>query len=147
MSSHWYNRGLLGVLQGTINLGTDNIKVMLVNQTYLFDQDHAFADVPSLYEISGAGYVAGFGNSGRQTLASKVFSVDNTLDLATFDAADLNWPAITAGTIGMAILLKEIIDNSASPLIAAVDFPDWVTNGTLFQLRWDPLGILRLKYT
>lgn len=144
MASAWYNKGKGVVMNGDIDLLTDTIKVMLVTSAYTFDADHDFAnDVTG--ELTVSGYTGGFGGAGRKTLASKTVTIDNTNDRAYFDAADVSWTALGAGeTIGGAILLKEVTNDAASPLIAFIDLANAATAGTDVSIIWSTEGILRL---
>ena len=63
-----------------------------------------------------------------------------------FDAADLVWTGLNAGTLGGAVLLKEITNDAASRLIAFNDPTNLVTNGGDVTLVWDAEGILQWSY-
>lgn len=122
MANLVYNRfkGLL--LDDTIDLSGDTVKVMLVTATYTPNADDDFADTPAANEISVTGYVPGFAGAGRKTLATKVFTVDDSGDRGTFGAANLTWTALGVGaTIKWAIIYKHITNDAASPLICALD--------------------------
>ncbi len=145
MASAWYNKGKHQVLSGTINLTSDTIKVLLVTSSYSFNPDHNFASDVSSNEISVTNYTGGFAGAGRKTLASKSITEDDTNDLAYFDAADVTWTALGSGaTIGGAILLKEVTNDGASPLIAFMDLTDTATNGGDITIAWNASGILTL---
>lgn len=145
MASAWYNKGKAVVMDGTVDLVNDTIKVILVTSSYSFNADHDFADDVSANEISVTGYTGGFNGAGRKTLASKTVTVDNTNDRAYFDAADLTWTSLGAGaTVGGAVLVKEITNDAATPLIGFIDFSDTATNGNDFTVSWDSNGILRI---
>jgi hypothetical protein len=141
----WYNRGKTQVLNGGVDLLTDTIKVMLVNASASFNADHNFVSEVNTNELSGTGYAGGFAGSGRKTLASKTVTEDDTNDRAEFDAADVTWTAINAGTASAAVLIKEGTADTDSVLIAYLDFTDVVTNGGDFTLQWDAEGILQLS--
>ena len=145
MASGWYNSGKRDILDGTIDLVNDTIKMMLVNDTYVPNADHDFVDDVNADELSGTGYVAGFGNSGRKTLVSKAFSTDLTNDRAELTAAALTWAAINAGTAAYGILIKEITNDAASRLIAWIDFANVVTNGGDLTITPDSVqGLLQI---
>jgi hypothetical protein len=135
---------------GTINLLTDTIKVMLVGSTYTANADDSFVN-PSIaggQELNGTGYVGGYAGSGRKTLASKVVTRDDTNDRAEFSAAPLTWSAINAGTIAAAVIIREraATGDTMSELIGYINtggFP-FVTNGGDFTLQWNAEGILQL---
>ena len=147
-----YNRAKKELLDGTLDLVNDTIKAMLVTSSYVADADDDFVDEagandPIDHELSGTGYVAGHGNSGRKTIASKAFSEDDPNDRGEFDAADLVWTAINAGIADAVILLKEgSSDDTDALLIAYIDsggFPV-TTNGGDFTVQWNAEGILQL---
>jgi len=148
--SGWFNQAKKDVMDGTINLDTDTLKVMLVDSGYTFNPDDDFvssgAGTPGGEELSGTGYVAGFGNSGRKTLANTVATADDANNRGELDGDDVVWTAINAGTASAAIILKEVTNDAASRLIAYVDtggFP-FVTNGGDFTIQWNAEGILQI---
>jgi hypothetical protein len=129
-------------------LGNANIKVMLVGTGYTPDKDHDFVDSitgGSSKELSGTGYVAGFGGSGRKTLASKTVTKDNTNDVAFFDAADVTWTAINAGTVAYAVVIKEVTNDADSPILATLTIsPNIVTNGSDYTEQWAADGLFKI---
>jgi hypothetical protein len=141
----WYNRGKFAVMNGTVDLLADTIKVMLVNASASFNADHNFVSEVNANELSGTGYVGGFNGAGRQTLGSKAINEDDTNDRAEFDAADVTWTGINAGTASAAILIKEGTADTDSLLVAYLDFTDVVTNGGNLTLQWDAEGILQIS--
>lgn len=149
MASSWYNSGLRDIFDGTINLTSDTIKVMLVNASYTPNKDHDFVDDVNANELSGTGYTGGFNGSGRKTLGSKSFTTDNTSDFVKFTASISAWTSLNAGTAAYAILIKEITNDGASRLIGYLDVdPDVVSNGGDFTVTADATsGFLRLNNT
>jgi len=130
---------------GTINLLSDTIKVMLLSSGYTPNKDHEFVSDLGANELSGTGYTAGFGSASRKTLASKTVTKDNGTDKAYFDAADVSWTAINAGTAAYAALVKEVTTDADSPVIAVVDLnPDVATNGGDYTIQWNAAGIIEL---
>jgi hypothetical protein len=139
-----------------INLLTDTIKVALVSSAYSVNPDHntfAFGTTtdPESYELNGTGYDNGIGAStGRKTLASKTMTQDDTNNRAVFDAANITWTAINAGTAGSAILIREggagtTTSDTGTTLICFIDsgFPV-VTNGGDLTVQWSTAGIIDL---
>ncbi len=146
-----YNRAKAEIMDGTIDLLSDVLKIMLVTSSYVADADNDFVDEagandPIDHELTGTGYVAGFAGSGRKTLSGKVVSEDDANDRAEFDdTADITWTGIDAGTAAAAILYKHITADTASVLIAYIDtggFPV-VTNGGDLTIQWNAEGILQ----
>jgi hypothetical protein len=145
-------RGLL--LQGAsgspdLDLLGDTIKVMLVGSGYTPNKDHAFVDsitAATSKELSGTGYTAGFGGSGRKTLASKTVTIDDANDVAFFDAADLTWTGIDAGTVAYLAVIKEVSSDADSPILCIVDVePNVITNGGPYDVTWAADGIFKLE--
>ena len=139
MAEFLYNNGSMILWDGTIDLLTDGaVKVMLLATGYTADRDddyvdEAGADDPIDHELSGTGYVAGFGNSGRKVLGTKTITIDKATDRADFDAADVTWTAIDAGTASEMLAIVEITSDAASWLISHHDtnFPVTTNGGNL----------------
>lgn len=136
--SAWYNYIRAQAYQGNIDLGTEPVKMLLVDAGYTFDADHQFvADiVPATVELAGTGY-------SRVTLANAGVSQDDVNDRMVFDADDVTYGGFDAGTPAAAILYVEKTDDSDSPLFLHIDdggFP--VTpGGADFVVRWSDQGI------
>lgn len=151
MASLVYNRAKKEILDGTIDLVSNTIKVMLVTSSYVADDAHDFveeaADDANEHELSGTGYAAGFAGSGRKTLSNKAFSEDDGNNRGEFDdTADITWTGIDAGTADAAIVYKHNSADTDSVLIAYIDtggFPI-VTNGGDLTIQWNAEGILQL---
>lgn len=149
MASSWYTKGLLEVVDGTIDLGNDTLKIMLVDGDYTFDADHEVVDNggddatdPSAQEISVAGYAPGWGGAGRKTatITMQANNADNRVDIAI---ADLTWTELAAGaTVAAALLIKEgAEDDTTSRLIAYIEFDSALpTNGGDMQIDFAALG-------
>lgn len=129
MATKWYRYGIKACLNGEVALLTDTIKVMLVDASYSYSAAHKFASDVSANELSGTGYAGGFAGSGRKTLTTKALNEDAPNNRIEFDFDDVTWSAINAGTIGGAVLLREITNDAASLLIGFLDPADLVTNG------------------
>lgn len=114
---------------GRLNILADTLKAVLVDDSYVADRDHVFADAFSGAELSGTGYAGGFGGAGRKTLASKALTVDNTNNRVTFGAANPTWTGITAGDAHAVVVIKEATSDSDSILIAYIDAEDDVATG------------------
>jgi hypothetical protein len=154
MASLCYNTAAKEILDNTINLSSDTIKVMLVEVGYTANKDDDVVDAggandPVDHEISVTGYTAGWGGAGRKTLANKSFTVDDTDDEAVFDnTVDLTWTSLGAGaTIVAAIVIKEGgADDTTSRLIAYLELASsFPTNGGDFTLQFDAEGIINLN--
>lgn len=128
------------IMDGSIDLDTDTIKVALVTSSYTPDQDvHDFFDDVT-NEVVGTGYSA-----GGASLASKVCSADNTDNEGVFDADDVSWTTSTI-TARAAVLYKSTGTASTSALIAYIDFgSDKVSTAGTFTIAWNAEGILNLN--
>lgn len=154
MPSFVYNTAAKEIADGTIDLDTDTLKVMLIGTgtAYTPDRDDDFVDEggandPIDAELNGvSGYTRGFGNAGRKT-ASVTVEVDKANDRAEVDIADLTWTALGTGdTIAAAILIKEGTDDTDTKLIAYFDVTDTPTNGGDITLDFDAAeGAIRLS--
>ena len=145
MASNLYQEGILRIINRNIDLASDTLKVMLLSTGYTPNKDHQFVSDVSGSELSGTGYTGGYGGSGRKTLASKAMGKSDSTDKAYFDAADSTWTAINAGTIGYAVVLKEITNDASSPIICCIDVADVVTNGGDVTIVYDSTGIFTLS--
>jgi hypothetical protein len=135
-----YNSFKAKIMDGSIDLDTDTIKVALVTSAYTPNQDtHDFFDDVT-NEVSGTGYTA-----GGATLASKAITVDTTDNEGVFDASDVVWTTSTITARG-AVLYKSTGTASTSALIAYIDFvTDKVSTAGSFTIAWNAEGILNLN--
>jgi hypothetical protein len=149
MASGFYNQGLVDVTDGTTDLDTDTLKLMLVDTGYTFDPDHDVVDNgannatdPSFNELVATNYTGGYSGAGRKTVTI-TSGVNDTNNRADFAIADLTWTALGGGvndTIGGAILIKENTNDTDSRLIAFFDLTDTPTNGSDVTLDFNALG-------
>ncbi len=135
-----YNSFKAKIMDGSIDLDTDTIKVALVTSAYTPNQDtHDFFDDVT-NEVVGTGYTA-----GGATLASKAVTVDTTDNEGVFDANDVEWTTSTITARG-AVLYKSTGTASTSALIAYIDFvTDKVSTAGSFTIAWNAEGILNLN--
>lgn len=135
-----YNSFKAKIMDGSIDLDTDTIKVALVTSSYTPDQDaHDFFDDVT-NEISGTGYTA-----GGASLASKAVTADNTDNEGVFDAADVTWSTATITARG-AVIYKSTGTSSTSALICYLDFgSDQTATGADFTIAWNAEGIINLN--
>ena len=145
MADFIYNSEAKRILEGSRDLLNDTIKVGLSNSNHTPNRDHDFADNGGGSdfvdgELSGAGY-------SRKELTSKSIVVDKANNRAEFDAADVTWTGIDAGTAAQATLLFEGgANDTATELIANIDsggFPK-TTNGGDLTIQWNAEGIIHL---
>lgn len=135
-----YNSFKKKIMDGSIDLDTDTIKLALVTSAYTPDQDaHDFFD-DITNEVSGTGYTA-----GGASLSSKVVSADNTDNEGVFDADDVSWTTSTITARG-GVLYKSTGTASTSALICYLDFStDKISTAGTFTVSWNAEGILNLN--
>jgi len=128
------------IMNGTIDLDTDTIKVMLTTSSYVPDQDaHEFKSSVT-NEVVGTNYTA-----GGQALANKSVTQDNTDNEGVFDADDVTWANSTI-TARYAVIYKDTGNAATSPIIAIIDFvTDKVSSAGNFTISWNAEGILNLN--
>lgn len=124
MASKAYNKGIFKIHDSTINLASDTIVCLLLNDSYVHDPAHDFISDVSANEIGVSGY-------SRQTLSNKTLTEDDTNDRAVFDnTADITFSSLASGeTIGWAVIARNTGNDATSELICALDVTDTPTNG------------------
>jgi hypothetical protein len=140
MSDVIYNSFKAKIMDGSIDLDTDTIKVALVTSTYTPNADtHDFFDDVT-NEVTGTGYTA-----GGATLGSKTVTVDTTDDEGVFDGADVTWTSSTITAHG-AVIYKSTGTASTSALIVYLDFgSDKASSAGDFTIAFNAEGILNLN--
>ena len=136
MANQVYNAAKQKLMDGSIDLDTNTIKVALVTSSYTpnIDTHEDFADVTN--EVSGTGYTA-----GGATLSSKTVTKDTTNDRGVFDAADVTWSTSNI-TARAAVVYKSTGTPADSWLLCYVDFgSDKVSTAGDFKITWDSDGI------
>lgn len=127
MASVLYPKGKEALLNGTINLESDTIKVALVDTgTYTYSAAHDFYD-----DVSG---VVGT----PQTLASKTFTD------GTFDAADTAFTAVSGATVEALIIYEDTGSAATSSLLAYIDGLSFTPNGGDVTIQWNASGIFSI---
>lgn len=130
-----YTSAKRDLANGSLDLDTDTLKMLLTTSTYTPSAAHAKrSDVTN--EITGTGYTA-----GGATLGSK--TVTNVGTQGVFDAADVSWATATF-TARYAVLYKSRGGaSSADELIKVFDFGvDQVVAGATFTIQFAATGIL-----
>lgn len=137
MANVIYNSAKQKLMDGSIDLDTDTIKVALVTASYSPSQDdHEFFD-DITNEVTSSNYAA-----GGSALANKAVTKDNTNNRGVFDADDLSWSSVTFSPRA-AIIYKDTGNAATSPLIAYIDFgSDQVVSSGTFSIHWSSSGIL-----
>jgi hypothetical protein len=139
-------------LEGAIDLANDTIRVLLVefNGTfYTFDpdSDEFVSDVlGSFSELSGTNY-------SRQTLSNVTVTEDTADDEAVFDADNVTWSGIDAGTAQALLCYKQVGGDDTTPgddpIIFAITTDDIATfptptYGQNLTVEWDAEGLVNL---
>lgn len=144
MASGAYQSGISKILDGTIDLDTTALKIMLLSSEYTYNPDHDFVDdlTAGSGEVNATNYTGGFGGGGRKA-ATVSISIDNTNNKVIVAFTDLTWTAIggaTNDTIAGAALIREITNDAASIPLVFFDFTDLSTNGGDFTLDFAAAG-------
>lgn len=128
------------VSNGSIDLDTDAIKMMLLTNAAAPNIDTWTKRSDVTNEIAGTGYTA-----GGAALANKTVTADNANDRAIFDADDVSWAAATI-TARFAVLYKSRGGAAtADELICSFDFgADKTSTGAQFLVQFAALGVLAL---
>jgi hypothetical protein len=130
MASIWYPAGIDALMEGSVALLTDTIKVVLVDTgAYTYVNTHDFLDdVPA-----GARIATG-------TLASKTSTFSS--NVWTFDAADTTLSAVTGAESEIVIIYKDTGVESTSRLLLKLDLASPVTpNGGDIVLQYNASGL------
>lgn len=142
MASFIYNVAAVGIANGTIDLDSNTLKVMLIKSTYTpaNHNDLVVSTNLTANEIAATNYAGGFGGAGRKTATGVTVSQNNSLPGAKVVLNNLTWTALggaTNDTIGAAVVIKEGTADSDSIPIAFWDITDTPTNGGDFTLTMD----------
>ena len=128
------------IANGSINLATDAVKIMLVGSAYTPNIDtHAKrSDVTN--EVSGTGYTA-----GGIALVNKTVTMNTTSDKGVFDADDITLSNATITARGAVLYKARGGASSADELIAYLDFgADITSTAGNFNIAFDANGIITI---
>lgn len=143
MASFVYTPAKAQILGGLIDFDTNDIRVALVmtNTTADTEQDIGLMNGFSvLDEMDGAAYV-------RKALANEIINQDDPNNRAEFDADNVTWTALGAGTravAGMIVYKHVTVDADSIPImwIDTGGFP-YTANGGDLTINWNAEGILQ----
>lgn len=125
------------VMNGSLDLDTDTIKVMLVTSSYTASAAHDKRD-DITNEVTGTGYTA-----GGATLANK--TVTNVSTAGVLDADDVVWSTSTITARGAVLYKSRGGASSADELICYFDFgSDKISTAGSFTIAWNASGIINL---
>ena len=149
-SMTFFNKFKKYILDGTIDVAHDTIKVMLVTSAYTFDAtDDILADIiisPSPEVTAVASPDNGY-TTGGEALTGQAVTFTDSPSQSKFDANDVTWTALTATFRGAVIYASGTLgdDNVVDPLIAYILFDttpaDVVVNGINYTIQWSANGI------
>ena len=140
MANQIFNSFKRDAINGSIDLDTDTIKLMLVTSAYTpnIDTHTKRSDVTN--EVTGTGYTA-----GGVALANKTVTVNNTTDKGVFDADDVTISTATITARGAVLYKSRDGASSADELICYLDFGSDITSTAgNFNITFDATGILTL---
>ncbi len=116
-------------------------RCMLVTPAYTFNLAHEDVADVAASEVSDPSY-------SRQDVTGRTAILDIPGDRGILDAESTNFPGLDNVTVGGAIIYRQIGGNDFSPgsdiLLAFVDLPDTVANGTNFLVEYFADGIVAL---
>lgn len=135
-----YSRGVLKVLDGTIDLDTTATKIGLAKSTYAPDPDESALTTFASSEADCTGYTGGFAGAGRKS-ATVTLTEQTASNRVVSIIGDLTWTTLggaTNNTLGYAVWLREITNDAASVPIAFFQFAaNITTNGSDIALDFD----------
>ena len=135
-----YNSFKQKIMDGSIDLDTDVIRVALVTSSYTVSQDdhEDYADITN--EVAnGNGYT-----TEGEILANAAVTKDNTDNEGVFDADDVAWTSSTITARG-AIVYKDSGTAATSWFIRYIDFgSDQTSTAGTFTLQWNAEGIINI---
>lgn len=141
MASVLYNSFKRDIMNGSLDLDLDTIKIMLVTSTYVANIDTHTKRSDITNEVVGTGYTA-----GGAALASLSVTADNTDDEGVFDAADVSWTTATITARGGVLYKSRGGAATADELIAYIDFgADFSSTAGTFLITWNAEGIINLN--
>lgn len=142
------------LLNGTIDLDTDTIKVALVTSAYTPAVTHdVLADVmasPDPEVVAIASPSNGYTDGGAELAGAAVTHTDSP-SVAKFDANDLTWSALTATFRYGIVYASKSVGSPAivNPLIGYILFDttpaDVTITGIDFTIQWSASGIVTLS--
>lgn len=146
MANFVYTIAASKLLSADIDLNADDIRVMLVMANTTADTERdatTISGFTTLDECDGASYA-------RKTLTGEAVNTDNTNDRGEFDANDIQWASLGAGTRNnqAMVVYKHVTNDADSIPICYIDttspsiFP-FNGNGGNVDIAWNAEGILQ----
>lgn len=139
MASGAYSRGVLKVLDGTIDTDTTATKMGLAKSSYSPNKNESSLTTFAASEADCTGYTGGFGGAGRKAVTVTLTETAGTKVVNIF--ADLTWSALggaSNNTLRYVVWLREVTNDAASIPIAFLQFTaDLTTNGSDVLVDFD----------
>ena len=143
MASQVYNYAKQQLLNGGIDLDTDDIRMVLLSTNTTADTENdtinTVNDFTTLDEFDGAGY-------SRHTFTTEAVNLDDANDRAEFDAEDAALGAVSAGTRSVqgCLIIKFVTNDTDNIPIAWLEFAANKTpDGSSFTVQWDAEGLIQ----
>jgi len=132
-----YGQALTSILSKKIDFVADDVRVALLNNTYVPNQDtNTFMSDVVGFELSG-------GNYSRKSLTGKSLTYGGDTNTVTYDAADVTFTNLT-GTLRHAVFFVNTGSDNSSPLICWMDFgADIAAAAQDFKIVFPPQGLLQ----
>lgn len=143
MASVIYTPAKSKLLSGDLDLNGHDIRAKLVmtNTTVDTQEDAAlFSEFTTIDTFDGSGY-------SDKALANETVTPDTSGNLGKFDADDVTWSALPAGTRNVqGVLIYRFVDGAGNDVpICFIEFASVKTpDGSDFVIVWNASGILNL---
>lgn len=129
-----YNRFKKDILDGIVDISADNLDVLLLDSTHVFDQDEDFVSQIVADEITVAGYA-------RQNLTGVVVTEDDVNNRGDAAANQVVFAGMAAGqTVGSAVVFRFNAADAAAELIAFYDVTNTATDVGSITIQFDGLS-------
>lgn len=136
-----FSEALAEILRADIDFVSDDIRVALLMTNAVVQTGAATVSaITTLDEMDGSAYV-------RKALANQAVTADDTNNRGEFDADDVTWTTLGAGTRSIRYVLYYLhVTNDADsiPIYAKQLASDFTADGTDLILNFDAEGILQL---
>lgn len=130
------------LIEGRVNLASDELWCMLVTSAYIFNQHtHKFKSVV-VGEVIGSGY-----SNGGQKVTFSAPTYDSATKTTKVPAGNLAWPSVTfTGVVGAILYVKTPgFPENAMPLVSHMAFGESVNRSTeAFYINWPATGVMKL---
>lgn len=137
-----YGLFLESLVEGRVDVRSDDMYMMLVTNTYVFNQNtHKFKSVVT-GEVVGSGYAAG----GKQ-VTGLVPSYSSVSKILSLPAGNMQWNPVTiSGVTGAVLYMKpDGAPTNAMPLVGYLNFNGSVSrDGTALYINWAATGACKL---